>query len=138
METVRKINGELAIAGSVTSQELQQLVEEGLKSVLNLQLLEDDLLTELQQHIEQLGLRYLNLEIDSKRMNTEIAAIVLKQIDGLPKPILVYCNRAMLAAAMALMHIAMCQGETLLQAFKRAENLGLFESAENRSVRLGV
>lgn len=127
MEVVRKINDELAIAGSITFQELQQLAEAGFKSVLNLQFLSEELLIAEQQRVERLGLHYLNVAINHKQMNTELAAIVLKQIDGLPKPTLVYCNNAILAAAMVLMHIAMRQGETLVQAFKRAEKLGLFE-----------
>jgi protein tyrosine phosphatase (PTP) superfamily phosphohydrolase (DUF442 family) len=126
METVRKINNELAIAGPVTVQQLQQLAEEGFKSVLNLRSLDNELLINEQQHVERMGLCYVNLAIDREVMSPEIATRVLKQIKELPKPTLVYCNNATLAAAMVLMHIAMRQGETLPQAFKRAEQLGLF------------
>lgn len=126
MEVIRKINDELAIAGPLTNQELQQLAEEGFKSVLNLRSLDKNFLLNEQQHVENLGLCYVNLPIDIEIMSTEIAVKALKQIDRLPKPSLVCCNNAMLAAAMVLMHIATCQGEPLQKAFKRAENLGLF------------
>lgn len=36
METIRKINNELTIAGQLTSEQLQQIAQEGFKSVLNL------------------------------------------------------------------------------------------------------
>lgn len=128
MEIVRKINDELAIAGPVTLNQLQQLAEEGFQSVLNLRSLSQSLLIQEQQDVEGLGLCYVNLPIDTEVMTTEIASKVLKQIDKLRKPTLVCCNNAMLAAAMVLMHVAISQGETLQQAFKRAEELGLFQS----------
>lgn len=36
MENVKKINNELTVAGQITPEQLQQAVEEGFKSVLNL------------------------------------------------------------------------------------------------------
>lgn len=128
MNTVRKINDEFAIAGPVTFEQLQQLVEDGFKSVLNLRSLSQQFIHDEQQYVEHLGLSYINLPIDIDIMSTDVAVKVLKQIDNLPKPTLVYCNNAMLAAAMVLMYIAIGQGETLQQAFKRAEKLGLFKS----------
>lgn len=126
MEVVRQINDELAIAGPVSVEQIQQLAEEGFQSVLNLRSIDNILVMREQQQVEGFGLRYLNLPIDHQPMSLTIANTALNQIDRLPKPILVYCNNAMLAAAIVLMHIAIQQGEPLPQAFKRAENLGLF------------
>lgn len=126
VETVRKINDELAIAGPVTLQQLQQLAEEGFKSIVDLRSLAPHCLNDEQQQAEQLGLCYVNLPIASEVISAEIAVIVLQQIDRLAKPTLVYCNNATIAAAMVLMYIATHQGESLSQAFKRAERLGLF------------
>jgi len=47
------------------------------------------------------------------------------QTNKLPKPALVHCDSVMRAAAHMLMHIATRQA-TLRQAFKQAEQLGLF------------
>jgi protein tyrosine phosphatase (PTP) superfamily phosphohydrolase (DUF442 family) len=129
MEIVRKINDEIAIAGPVTFQQLQQLAQEGFKSVLNLRSLDKELLIDEQQYVKSIELCYANFPIDREVMSAEIALRVLKQIEELPKPTLVYCNNAMLAAAMVLMHIAIRQGETLQQAFKRAEKFGLFTAS---------
>lgn len=128
MERVRQINDELAIAGSVTFQQLQQLAKEGFQSVLSLRSPDNSGSVD-ELHIGRLGLCYVNLPIEQQVMNPKIAARVLNQIDKLPKPTLVYCNNATLAAAMVLMHIAMRQGESLSQAFRRAENLGLFATS---------
>jgi protein tyrosine phosphatase (PTP) superfamily phosphohydrolase (DUF442 family) len=127
VETVRKINDELAIAGSVTFNELRQVTEEGYKSVLNLRS-PHYFSNDEQQQVERSGLCYVSLPIDAKVMNPEVALRILNQIDQLPKPILVCCNNATLAAAMVLMHITISQGQPLQQAFQRAEELGLFRN----------
>jgi len=127
METIRKINNELTIAGQLTSEQLQKISQEGFKSVLNLRSPDEDgFLDSEQQQAEALGLYYINIPVKVEAINHEIAAQVLKQIDELSKPALVHCNSAMRAAAMVLMHIATRQGVSLKQAFNQAEQLGLF------------
>ncbi|PSB26310.1 beta-lactamase hydrolase domain-containing protein [Stenomitos frigidus] len=123
---VRQINDELAIAGLVTVKQLQQLPEAGFKSVLNLRSLDTYRLRDEQRYVESLGLCYAHLPIDHEVMSAELVLRVIQQLNELAKPTLVYCSNEMLAAAMVLMYIAMRQGETFPQAFKRAEKIGLF------------
>jgi len=127
MGVIRKINDEFAIAETIAVEQWEQIAEEGFQSVLNLQLLKTACRSIERQYVESLGLRYVNLPTDIKldAMTMETALKILWQIDGLPKPILVF-NHETVAAAMVLMHIAMRQGETLQQAFQRAEKIGLF------------
>jgi hypothetical protein len=73
-----------------------------------------------------LGLHYVNLAFDVEAMTDELAIRILQQIHMLPKPILVHCDNAVRAAAIALMYIATRQGATLEQAFQQAKQLGLF------------
>ena len=87
MEIIRKINDELTIAGQVTLEQLQQVAQEGFKSVLNLRSPDEEgFLSNEQQQVEELGLYYLNIPVK----------------------------------------VATRQGVTLKQAFKQAEELGLF------------
>lgn len=127
MEIIRKINDELAIAGSVTVNQLQQIAEEGYKSVLNLRS-PNHFSNDEQQQVERLGLCYVSLPIDAEVIDPEIAAKILNQINRLSKPTLVCCNNATLAAAMVLMYISISQGQPLQQAFQRAQELGLFRN----------
>ncbi|NJO75750.1 MAG: hypothetical protein HC833_19485 [Leptolyngbyaceae cyanobacterium RM1_406_9] len=127
MEIVMKINDELAIAGTVTFNEIKQIAEEGYQSILNLRS-SNHFSNDEQQQAERLGLCYANVLVDTEGMNPEIATKVLNQINQLPKPMLVCCNNATLAAAMVFMHIATNQGQPLQQAFRRAEELGLFRN----------
>lgn len=129
MEAIRKIDDELAIAGQITLEQLQQIAQEGFKVVLSLRS-KNNLLADEQRCVEALGLCYFNLPVESRQVNAELADRVLKQMDILPKPALIYCVNAKLAAAMVLMHIAVRQGATLQQAFQRAEQLGLFSAEE--------
>jgi uncharacterized protein (TIGR01244 family) len=133
MNTIRKINDDLAIAGQITPEQLQQIAQEGFKSVLNLRSPDEKgFLSNEQQQAEGLGLYYINVPVKVEAINDEVAAQVLKKLDELSKPILVHCNNAMRAAAMALMHIATQQGVSLSQAFNQAEQLGLFGRITHR------
>jgi len=128
MGIVRRINDEFAIAETVAFEQWPQIAEEGFQSVLNLRLPRTSRSTPEHQYVESLGLQYVNppTDIDIEAMNVEIALRLLWQIDALPKPMLVFNNETV-AAAIVLMHIAMHQGETLHQAFQRAEKIGLFK-----------
>jgi uncharacterized protein (TIGR01244 family) len=134
METIRKINNELTIAGQLTSEQLKQIAQMGFKSVLNLYSPDEDgFLSNEQQQAEALGLYYINIPVKVEALNPEMAARVLKQIDELSKPALVHSKSAVHAAAMVLMHIATRQGVSLKQAFNQAEQLGLFGQVLNNN-----
>ena len=127
MNTIRKINDDLAIAGQITPEQLQQIAQEGFKSVLNLRSPDEKgFLSNEQQQVEGLGLYYINVPVKVEAINDEVAAQLLKTIDELSKPALVHCNNSMRSAALVLMHISTQQGVSLSQAFNQAEQLGLF------------
>jgi protein tyrosine phosphatase (PTP) superfamily phosphohydrolase (DUF442 family) len=127
MEGIRKINDEFAVAGRASVAELHQLAFEGFKSVLMLHLFHETTSIDERRQINQLGLHYEAAWVVAKTIDRETVVIILQQLETLPKPALISCHRATLAAAMVLMHIAMRQGETLQQAFDRADRLKLFE-----------
>ena len=127
MNTIRKINDDLAIAGQLTTEQLQQIAHEGFKSVLNLRSPDEEgFLNNEQQQVKVLGLYYINIPVKGEVINAEVADQVLQQIDDLAKPVLIHCNNSMRAAAIVLMSIATQQGVSLSKAFKQAEQLGLF------------
>ncbi len=127
MQTIRKINDDLAIAGQIDLEQLQQIAQDGFKSILNLRSpAELGFLPDEQPKAELLGIDYVNLPFEAELITDQTATHVLQQINQLPKPVLVHCDNAVRAAAIALMHIATRQGATLEQAFKQANQLGLF------------
>lgn len=130
METIRKINDELAIAGQIPPEQFLPIFEDGFRSILNLrspeesgfELSEDD-------KAEMLGLAYVNLPIPFDGINEEALLRTFKLINELPKPLLVHCDTGIRAALLVLIHIVMQQGATPKQAFRQAEKLGLLTYA---------
>jgi uncharacterized protein (TIGR01244 family) len=128
-QIIRKINNDLAIAGQVTSTQLQQIALEGYRSVVNLRSPDEtDFPNTEQQEVESLGLEYFNIPVRLEGIDRNVALQVLEQIDASAKPALVHCHRATIAAAMALIHVAVHQGISLEQAFQQAAGLGLFNA----------
>jgi len=126
MQPVRKINDELAVAGQITPDQLQELVMEGYRSILNLRLpSETGFLSSEQHQAAALGLYYINFPVRTDVINNEVVTQVLQQIRQLPKPLLVHCDSAIRSAALALIYISTQRGITLTQAIKRAEQLGV-------------
>jgi uncharacterized protein (TIGR01244 family) len=125
MENVKKINNELTVAGQVTSEQLQQAVNEGYKSVLNLRSpSEEGFISDERQQAEALGLHYVNIPVKPNEISDELTTEVLKQIDDLPKPALIHCASAMRAGVMAFMNVATRQGMTPEQVFEKAAEAG--------------
>lgn len=126
MSTVRKITSELAIAGQLTLEELQQLVGEGYRSVVNLRSPDEtDCLDDEQQKIECLGLNYINIPMQLKKLNLDYVTQVIQQLMGLPKPMLVHCDNGIRSSIIVLMQIATEQGMKAEDAFQKVANLGL-------------
>ncbi|BAY38404.1 hypothetical protein NIES2111_27510 [Nostoc sp. NIES-2111] len=126
MDTVRKINHELAIAGQITSDQIHQITEDGYKSVLNLRSPEEKgLLDNEKSKLEYLGLRYINLPIKFEEINHQTTLQVLQAINELPKPILIHCDNSIRSSVIALLYIATKQGITFEKALELSNNLGL-------------
>ena len=127
MQPIRKINNQLTIAPQLTLEQLKQIAQEDFKSVLNLRSPDEiGFLSNEQQEAESLGLFYINIPVNLEAINNDVITEVLKQINQLPKPILVHCDSAIRAAALVLIYIDTQQGATLEQACNKAKQLGLF------------
>lgn len=126
METIRKINDELAIAGQIVPEQFPELVQEGFRSILNLRSAQEPgVWQEEEQKAKFLALDYVNLPLTLDNISDEMLLYTFKQISELPKPMLVHCDTGIRSALVALMYIAMQHGATPRQAFHQAQNLGL-------------
>ena len=129
VEPIRKINEELSIAGQISTAQLPQLVQEGFRSLLNLRSpIEVTFLVDEQEKAESLGLNYVNLPLGVKEMSDASIAHTLQQMNKLPKPLLVHCDNAVCAAAIALIYIAVRQGSPVEKALQQVQQLGLLEA----------
>lgn len=126
MDNVRKINNELAIAGQITAEQIQQISEDGYKSVLNLRSPDEKGLLDHEQHkLEFLGLGYINLPIKFEEIHHQTTLEILQKINELPKPLLIHCDNSIRSSVIALLYIATKQGITFEKALELSSNLGL-------------
>ncbi|MCC5647078.1 hypothetical protein LC607_30025 [Nostoc sp. CHAB 5824] len=126
MNIVRKINDELAIAGQITLDQLQQIADEGYKSVLNLRLPDETgLLLNEQEKTELLGLYYVNLPTKPEDINHQGTLQIYQTITELPKPILIHCDNSIRSVTIVLLYIAIKQGITFEKAMQKVITLGL-------------
>ncbi|MBH8562912.1 hypothetical protein I8748_12090 [Nostoc sp. CENA67] len=126
MNIIREINDELAIAGQITPEQLQEIADDGYKSVLNLRLQNElGILDREQEKIELLGLKYINFPIQIEEINYQLASQVFQIITQLPKPTLIHCDNSMRSAAIVLLYISTKQGITFENAFQKTIKLGL-------------
>lgn len=126
MDMVRKITNELAIAGQLTFDELQQLAEEGYRSVVNLRSSDESgFLDGEQKKIECSGLRYINIPIQADDLNLNNVFSVIQELDQLPKPMLVHCDNGIRSSIVVLMQIAIGQGIRAEDALQKVAELGV-------------
>lgn len=127
MNTIRKINNELAIAGQITPDKFQQITNEGYKSVLNFRLTnEKGILDGEQDKIELLELYYVNLPTKTEEINYQTALKIFHIINQLPKPTLIHCDNSIRSVAIVLLYIATKQGISFETAFQKIITLGLY------------
>ncbi|AFZ59575.1 hypothetical protein H6G54_13850 [Anabaena cylindrica FACHB-243] len=126
MNVVRKINQELTICGQITPEQLQNLADDGYKSILNLRFAdEQNSWNNEQEKTELLGLHYVNFPIKIENLNHESAIEVFQIISELPKPLLIHCDNSKCSAVIVLLYISTKQGIEFNQAWQQAVNLGL-------------
>jgi uncharacterized protein (TIGR01244 family) len=121
----KKINDEITVAGQVTPEQLKQAAQEGFKSVLNLRASgEEGFMPDEEQQAEVAGLTYVNIPVKKEEISDELTSQILKEIDELPKPVLVHCASGMRAGAMACMHMATREGMTADEGMTKAQAIG--------------
>jgi len=127
----KRINNQITVTGQVTPEQLKQASQEGFKSVLNLRASgEEGFMPDEEKQATAAGLTYVNIPVKKEEISDELTSQVLKEIDGLPKPVLVHCASGMRAGAMAFMHLATREGLTAEEAMGKAQEVGFDCSSE--------
>jgi uncharacterized protein (TIGR01244 family) len=128
MDMVRKITNEFAIAGQPTLDDLQQLLEDGYRSVVNLRSpFETGFLADEQHQTASLGLDYAHLPIQLTTLNLEQAIPIIQQLSQLSRPMLIHCDNGIRASIIVLIQIAIEQGMEVEDAFQKVISLGLLK-----------
>ncbi|MBD2665907.1 hypothetical protein B6N60_02686 [Richelia sinica FACHB-800] len=126
MDILMKINQDLAITGQIDSEQLQQILDKGYKSILNLRFGDEIGIWEHEQEkIELLGINYVNFPTKIEELNQQSALEVFNIINKLPKPVVIHCDNSLRSATLVLLYIATKQGIEFEQARQHGIKLGL-------------
>ncbi len=127
----KRINDDITVTGQIPPEGLKQAAREGFKSVLNLRAPDEEgFMPDEEQQAEAAGLTYVNIPVKKEEISDEMTSQVLKEIDELPKPLLVHCASGMRAGAMAFMHRATREGMRAKEAMGKAQDAGFDCNAE--------
>ena len=125
MKHVIRINENLTTTGQIIPNQLEQAIEEGFKSVLNLRSPDELGFNQDEQKVaEKLGLYYANVPLKLEALNEELITKILKTVEQIPKPAVIHCAAGMRSTGIALLSIAIQEGLTSEQAFAKARKLG--------------
>jgi len=126
MTNSKKVSENLSVGGQVTPEQLQEAAQAGFKSVLNLRSPDEaGFLSDEQQQAEAAGLEYANVPIRPTEANQELTSAAIKEIENLPKPILIHCAGGARAGGIALIATAIDEGLTYEQITQKAKELGI-------------
>lgn len=125
MDKALQITEDLTAIGQVQWQQLQQAVQEGFQSVLNLRSPKElGFLKDEQQLAEALGLHYENIPLELEHLDEAQVTQILKTLEQLPKPVIVHCAAGLRSTAIALLSTAIREGLTPEQTLAKARSLG--------------
>lgn len=123
MENTITLSPEFAIAGQITTDQLQTAKDAGYQAVLNLRVPgEQGFLDDEESKAQAVGLRYVNIPVSPNEIS-QVADQVIGQLDELPKPVLVHCGSALRAGVMVLAYLGTREGknaETVLDEARKA------------------
>lgn len=124
MDNLIKLSEDFAIAGQVNPEQLQAAQKEGYQVVLNLRAPgEQGFLDTEETEAKKAGLRYLNIPVSPSGIS-DVADDVIKQLEALPKPILVHCGSALRAGVMVLAYMGTHQGKSAEEVLDEARKAG--------------
>ena len=123
-----KINDQVTVGPQPSEDDLQQLSQQGFKTVVNFRAEGEDKqpLSPAAEgdKVQANGMEYLNIPVSMKSMGPELADQFRDQYPNLPKPVFAHCKSGKRAGAMVMMHMAVEQGMTGEQTLQKAEEMG--------------
>ena len=128
MQDTMKINDNVTVGAQPSEDQLQQLDQQGYKSVINFRTDgEDDqpLSPDAEgKQVRAQGMSYLHVPVAMGSMNTELVDQFRERYAALPKPVFAHCKSGKRAGAMVMMHVAVEQGMSGEQTLQKAEQMG--------------
>jgi len=124
-------NKDFCTGGQPRLEQLEQLKNEGVKSILNLRQPSEHRAAEEEAKAKELGLRYFNIPVAYGNPNEEQVAEFLKITDDPDnRPIFIHCTAAIRVGAFWMIRRVLRDGWKIEDAQAEAEKVGLRESPQ--------
>ncbi len=128
MDNRTAITDDVSISDQPTENELEQLAEEGFRSVINLRHDGEDQMpmTPRQegQRVRALGMEYENIPVSIPRADAALVERFREKLAAMPKPVLVHCKLGARAGAFVVMDLAAREGLSGEQALAEGGDRG--------------
>ena len=123
-----KINDKVTVGPQPSENEIQQLSQQGFKTVVNFRTEGEDeqpLSPDAEgEKVKAAGLKYLHIPVSMKSMGTELVDQFREKYPELPKPVFAHCKSGKRAGAMVMMHMAVEKGMSGEETLQKAEKMG--------------
>ncbi|MFY9622430.1 MAG: protein tyrosine phosphatase family protein [Pyrinomonadaceae bacterium] len=124
-----RVNKEFCTGGQPRLEHLQQLKDEGVKSIINLRPASEHRAAEEESKAKELGLRYFNIPVVFADPKDEQVAEFLKITDDAAnRPAFIHCTSAIRVGAFWMIRRVLRDGWTVDAAEEEAKKIGLKES----------
>lgn len=121
----RNVSDRISVAGQLESNQFEQLIAQGFRSVINLRPYTETGASATDQHqAEALGLPYIHLPITYSELTPSVIDAAVQQVHSLPKPLLIYCKSSLRAVLLSLFYEITYQGSTVEAAKEKGRALG--------------
>lgn len=123
-----KINDEVTVGPQPSEEVINQLNQQGFKTVVNFRTDGEDeqpLSPDAEgKTVTAAGMEYMHIPVSMKSMGPELVDQFRAKYPDLPKPVFAHCKSGKRAGAMVMMHMAVEQGMSGEQTLQKAEEMG--------------
>lgn len=103
---VTRITSDLLTAAQMSESDFRKITSLGVRSVVNLRVPSEAGFRDDAKLCQELGMRYEHVPITSSDFKGDFGDALMAQLDGLSKPILIYCKSGTRANAVSILHAA--------------------------------
>ena len=132
-EDIKKINNDIAVAAfDPDESSFKTFAEKGFKSVINLQTADEEQNLDPGKEEELANdnnLKYSHIGVSKENLSETVVDNFRKELESLPKPVVVHCTSGKRSGAFVMMHIGCKENMSGDEVIKKAKEMG-FECDE--------
>lgn len=120
----KKVTESLAIGNLITSEELQEIAQQGYSTII-------DLCTPLEtkqmqvEEVKQLGFNYISIPVSPQNLNSELLETFSKTVNTASQPVYIRCASGLRAGVFTLLSLANQHNWEKQEYLEHHQNLGI-------------